>query len=64
MHQDKRSDLEKEIKDLESQYDRAKKTEQTLLGHRDRLRALQSERPHPSEWSVHERSFVLSMSRE
>ena len=64
MHQDKRSDLEQEIKDLESRYDRAKKDEQTLIGQRESLRALQSERPHPSEWTVNERNFVLQMSRE
>ena len=64
MHQDKRSDLEQEIKDLESRYDRAKKDEQTLIGQRESLRALQSERPNPSEWTVNERNFVLQMSRE
>ena len=64
MHQDKRADLEEEIKNLDSQYDRVKKDEQALISQRESLRALQNERPHPSEWTVHERNFVLQMSRE
>ena len=64
MHQDKRADLEEEIKNLDTQYDRVKKDEQALIGQRESLRALQSERPHPSEWTVHERNFVVQMSRE
>ena len=64
MHQDKREDLEREIQDLNAQYDRAKKNEQTLRGQMDRLRAIHHERSHPSEWTVNERNFVISMSRE
>ena len=64
MHQDKRQDLENEIHQLNRQYEKAKKDEQLLIGHRDRLQAIQNERSHPSEWTLSERTFVYSMSRE
>lgn len=63
IHHDRRLDLEQEIKDLTTAYEKIKREEKLLKQHRDRLQAINRERNHPDEWTPEERNFVMSMSR-